>query len=228
MDPVPPTDAAAQRELVRRGYDAISRAYRGDDGAAYASSDETTATYVGWLEELAAYLPSGAHVLDIGCGAGVPADRWLVDVGFAVTGVDISEVQVERARRLVPEATFVVADVAAADAFDVPQASVDAVISLYALIHVPLEDQRRLFPRIHRWLQPGGLLLAIVGHERWTGVEPYLGAPMFWDHADAATYLAWLEADGFAVMWSRFVPEGTGGHTLVLARKGEEGAAGTA
>jgi hypothetical protein len=78
---------------------------------------------------------------------------------------------------------------------------------------------RRLFPRIHRWLRPGGPFLAIVGHERWTGVADYLGAPMFWDHADAATYLAWLEADGFDVLWSRFVPEGTTGHTLVLARK---------
>jgi SAM-dependent methyltransferase len=153
-------------------------------------------------------------VSDIGCGVGVPAGRWLVDAGFAVTGVDISEVQIERARRLVPAATFIRADLAT---FDVADASFDAVISLYALIHVPLEDQRRLFPRIHRWLRPGGLLLAIVGHERWTGVEDYLGAPMFWDHADAATYLTWLEADGFDVLWSRFVPEGTGGNTLVLA-----------
>ena len=43
--------------------------------------------------------------------------------------------------------------------------------------------------------------------------------PMFWDHADTGTYLSWLAADGFAVQWSRFIPEGTGGHGLVLARK---------
>jgi hypothetical protein len=42
---------------------------------------------------------------------------------------------------------------------------------------------------------------------------------MFWDHADADTYLTWLEVDGFEVMWSRFIPEGPSGHTLVLARK---------
>ena len=211
-----PSTPAAQRELVRRGYDAISHAYRGDDGSPAGTTAEETGRYAGWLAELADHLGEGASVLDLGCGAGVPAARWLVDAGFVATGVDISEVQIERARRLVPEASFVRADLAAFDAAD---ASVDAVVSLYALIHVPLVDQRRLLPRVHRWLRPGGLLLAIVGHERWSGVEDYHGAPMFWDHADAGTYLRWLEADGFAIVWSRFVPEGASGHELVLARK---------
>ncbi len=67
--------------------------------------------------------------------------------------------------------------------------------------------------------RPGGLFLAIVENERWTAVEDYPGARMFWDHADTGTYLRWLAADGFAVQWSRFVPEGTGGHRLVMARK---------
>lgn len=203
MGHVPPTTATEQRELVRRGYDSISRAYRSDDGASNPTTAETTETYAAWLEELAGHLGPGAEVLDIGCGVGVPADRWLADAGFRVTGIDISEVQIERARRLVPSATFVRADISVFDAAD---ASFDAVVSFYALIHVPLEDQRALFPRIHRWLRPGGLFLAIVGNERWTAVEDYHGAPMFWDHADTCTYLRWLAADGFAVQWSRFVP----------------------
>ena len=211
-----PRGAAEQRELVRRGNDAISHAYRRDDGSSNEGTADTTRIYAAWLQELAAHLPRDAHVLDIGCGAGVPADRWLTDAGFSVTGVDFSAVQIERARELVPEATFICADLASFDAAD---ATFDAVISLYALIHVPLEDQRRLFPRIRRWLRPAGLLLAIVGHDRWTGVEDYLGAPMFWDHADAATYLDWLKGEGFDVAWTRFIPEGSGGHTLLLARK---------
>jgi hypothetical protein len=42
-------------------------------------------------------------------------------------------------------------------------ANVDAVVSFYALVHVPLADQRALFPRISGWLRPSGLLLAITG-----------------------------------------------------------------
>ena len=40
---------------------------------------------------------------------------------------------------------------------------------------------------------------------------------MFWDHADAATYLVWLREAGLEPVWDRFVPEGDSGHTLVLA-----------
>ena len=115
-----------------------------------------------------------------------------------------------------PQATFVCSD--AVD-FVLEPERFDAIISLYALIHVPLEDQRDLLPRIVRALRPGGLFLAIVGHEQWSGVAEYLGAPMFWDHADEDTYLTWLRNDGFEVLWHRYIPEGEVGHTLVLARR---------
>ena len=49
-------------------------------------------------------------VLDLGCGCGVPVARDLVAAGHRVTGVDISDVQIQRARHLVPAATFRRAD----------------------------------------------------------------------------------------------------------------------
>jgi SAM-dependent methyltransferase len=209
---------AAKRGLVRRGYDAVSRAYRTDLGESRVANSETTATYRDWVEDLASRLEPGARVLDIGCGAGVPAGHLLVDAGLQVTGLDISPVQIERARTLVPEATFVCCDIVE---FDLEPESFDAIISLYTLIHIPLDDQRALLPRIFATLRPRGLFLVIVGHERWTGVEDYLGAPMFWDHADADTYLKWLHDDGFEVLWHRYIPEGDVGHTLVLASRPE-------
>jgi cyclopropane fatty-acyl-phospholipid synthase-like methyltransferase len=132
-----------------------------------------------------------------------------------VLGVDISAVQIERARQLVPGANFELADMVT---WHHEPASFDAVVSLYALIHVPLEDQQDLFAKIRRWLRPAGYLLAIVGSERWTGIENYFGAAMFWDHADRDTYLTWLTEAGLAPVWDRFVPEGNAGHTLVLAQ----------
>jgi len=209
------TERSRLRDLVRRGYDAISETYRTDDGDANAASAETTTMYLSWISELAAVLEPGARVLDLGCGAGVPAARALVEHGFRVTGLDISDVQIQRARQLVPGAVFEQADMATWTAAD---ASFDAVVSLYALIHVPLEDQRLLFPRIRRWLVPGGHLLAIVGSGEWRGIEPYMGAEMFWEHADTATYLQWLAESGLQPVWHRFVPEGEAGHTLVLAQ----------
>jgi hypothetical protein len=61
---------ARKRALVRRGYDAISLAYRGDDGDAAASSAEDVSRYAGWVAELAGLLRPGARVVDLGCGAG--------------------------------------------------------------------------------------------------------------------------------------------------------------
>lgn len=204
-----------QREMVRSGYDAISRQYRDDEGRPNAGRSESTNNYHAWLNELAGLLPSHARVLDLGCGAGVPASRIMVNAGLRVTGLDMSLVQIERATSLIPEATFLHADMAT---WDCRPGSFDAIVTLYALIHVPLADQQCLIPRLSRWLMPGGYLLAIVGHERWTGVEDYLGVPMFWDHADTETYLDWLGYAGLRPLWHRFIPEGTGGHTLILAR----------
>jgi cyclopropane fatty-acyl-phospholipid synthase-like methyltransferase len=206
---------ARQRELVRRGYDAISLTYRDDDGGAAQSSAEDVSRYAGWVAELAGLLPSGARVLDLGCGAGVPATRELTAHGLQVIGVDFSAVQLRRARRLVPAASLVQADMTA---LRLRPASLDAVVSFYALIHVPLADQQALFPRIRGWLRPGGHFLAIVGAERWTRTERYLGADMFWDHAATDAYLRWLQAAGMAPIWHRLIPEGDSGHSLILAR----------
>jgi cyclopropane fatty-acyl-phospholipid synthase-like methyltransferase len=197
------------KETVRQGYDLISNAYRGDldDAEEYGE----------WLTELSALLPQGGRVLDLGCGNGVPSARWLADRGFAVTGVDFSEVQIERACRLVPSAGFLCADMTS---LDMPQASFDAVIAFYSLIHVPVEEQASLLARVASWLAEGGYLLAIVGHTAGTGTEDdWFGEPMYWSHADRDTYLRWFEEAGLTALWDRFVPEDEGGHTLILAQR---------
>jgi SAM-dependent methyltransferase len=198
------------KRVVESGYDAVSFRYRADD----APDDE----YAEWLGELADDLPARAKVLDLGCGCGVPADRWLVAHGYDVTGVDLSSVQIRRARELVPEARFMCADMSRVR---FPPRSFDAVIALYSLIHVPLPEQQEVIRSIHTWLQPGGRFLAILGAFAWTGTEEdWLGsgADMWWSQGEPATYVRWLSESGFEVLWSRFVPEDDGGHNLVLAR----------
>ncbi len=197
--------------MVRRGYDALSYHYRSDD----ADEDE----YAPWLADLKARLPPRGSVLDVGCGCGVPVARSLAGAGHDVTGVDISEVQTERARRLVPGATFLRAD---ATQLDFPPGSFDAVVCLYALIHMPLGEQPRLLRRIASWLRPSGWLLATTGQDAWTGTEDrWLQGPaaMWWSQADAATYRCWLVETGLEVITQEFVPEGDGGHALFWARR---------
>ncbi|MFO7539512.1 MAG: methyltransferase domain-containing protein, partial [Chloroflexota bacterium] len=131
------------KAVVRDSYNRISEAYRGDS----VSRDRG---YFRWLEELTPLLQPGDPVLDLGCGCGIPVAQELARA-FTVTGVDISEVQIERARALVPQATFLCGDFMSVDF--APQ-SFTAVVSFYAIIHVPLPEQRPLFDRIFTWLRP--------------------------------------------------------------------------
>lgn len=209
-DPALPTE-----RLVRDGWNRASRLYRPDEAGADLFG-HTFESYRGWLRSLLEELPRGAPVLDLGCGCGIPVARLLAE-RFRVTGVDLSDVQIARARSLVPEATFVLEDMTR---LDLPPGSFAAVVCLYALIHVPLVAQRPLLTRIRRWLRTGGHLVLVTGHERYEGVEENWlgsGAPMFWSHADAATYREWLEAAGFRIVEQVFVPEGAGGHELFRA-----------
>lgn len=199
------------KDVVRRGYDAVSYHYREDDAG--------DGQYGPWIAALRERIAAGGAVVDLGCGCGVPVARALAAAGHAVTGVDFSEVQIGRARQLVPDATFVHADITTVD---LPAATFHAVVCLYALIHIPLTEQPPLLARITTWLRPGGWLLATTGHQTWTGTDhDWLGsdAAMWWSHADTATYRSWITRAGLAIVSETFVPEDTGGHTLFWARR---------
>ena len=181
----PPDDPV---EVVRRGYDELSCRYRADDAE--------PGRYAPWIAELLSLLDDHSRVLDVGCGAGVPVARDLTAAGHQVTGVDLSDVQVERARRLVPAARFVRADITE---LHWPANSFDAVIALYSVIHVPLVAQPVLLGSFADWLVPDGWPLLTAGWTAWTGLQDsWLGGdtPMWWSHADVATYERWLTEAG--------------------------------
>src|SRR5258706_14879233 len=202
------------KELVRRGYDAVSYAYRGDD-----LDKATERRYAGWLSRLDPILPLGGDVLDLGCGCGLPAARLLAS-RFKVTGVDISPVQIGRARMLVPEATFHCADLTA---FPLRAESFDGIVSFYAIIHVPIPEQRALIRNIAAALRPGGALLVTVGHRAWTGTEgDWLGgagATMYLSHEGEDVFRRWIEKDGLRSESCVFVPESVGAAPLMCATR---------
>lgn len=203
------------KDMVRDGYDRVSYGYRDDTGHGPAKDQPGRPDYEAWLAELMPLLHDGDPVLDLGCGCGMPATAILAE-RCAVRGIDLSPMQITRARRLVPSAQFECGDMSTVD---FPAQSFAAIVSFFAIIHVPVEEQPAIFQKIQRWLRPGGYLLATVGSTAWTGTEDdWHGVPMYWSHADKTTYVAWLAELGFGILWTRFIPEGTGAHTLILAR----------
>lgn len=105
-----------------------------------------------WLRER---LRPGAHVLDLGCGTGLPTARQLVDAGFRVTGVDVSPVMCELARRNVPEARIIRSGLL--DAVG-GESRYDAVVAFFSLLHLPRARMPEALAGIGRALRPGGFL----------------------------------------------------------------------
>ena len=173
-----------------------------------------------WAAALAAQLPPGARVLELGCGGGTRETRELAS-RFALTGVDLSERQLERARERVPGATFLHGDLTAVE---FPAGSFDAVVSFYVFNHVPRELLAPLLARIHGWLAPGGRLLAAFGvgdEEAWTG--DFLGAPSFFSSFPAEANSALVRDAGFAIERDEVVtitePEGPVSFQWILASR---------
>jgi SAM-dependent methyltransferase len=89
-------------------------------------------------------------------GAGDGGTLWPLDqaglVGDTIYAVDISEEHVTLCQALSPKVHGIVSDVAQVD--ELPDASVDAVVSSQVIEHLP--DDRVLAPEIARLLKPGG------------------------------------------------------------------------
>jgi ubiquinone/menaquinone biosynthesis C-methylase UbiE len=140
-------DHLEPKELVRESYNHISHTYRGDS----VSRDKG---YFRWQEMLTPLLHPDDPVLDLGCGCGIPVAQELAQT-FRVTGVDISEVQISRAKSLVPDATFLCADITTAN---FPSHTYAAIVSFFAIIHIPLQEQQPIFESIFRWLSQADTL----------------------------------------------------------------------
>jgi SAM-dependent methyltransferase len=159
------------KRIVAEGYDQIADEYLEQFGRSSVRDAK--------FARLVAGLPRGATVLDLGCGAGLPVARDCTQRGFQVTGVDASLGQIERARRNVPEATFIHADMTAVQ---FPAAAFDAVCAFYSITHVPRNEHAALIRRIATWLRPNGVFVASFGSSGgdWSG--EWLGTPMFFSH----------------------------------------------
>lgn len=63
--------------------------------------------YLEIFNQFCSKLPKNAHVLDFGCGPGLPFTKELVKMGFEVTAIDISDRMIKLAKINVPEARYI-------------------------------------------------------------------------------------------------------------------------
>lgn len=111
-----------------------------------------------------AALAGDGKVCDMGCGPGHVA-RFLRDNGDQqVSGLDLSPVMLEHARRLNPDIEFEEGDMLSLPLAD---NSLAGITAFYAIVNIPEDSLPAVFREMIRVLQPGGLLLLAfhVGHE---------------------------------------------------------------
>jgi SAM-dependent methyltransferase len=98
-------------------------------------------------------------VVDLDCGTGFLA-RELIDAGYGVFGIDISEAMIEIARRRTPEVEFRVGSL-----FEVEIPHCRAVTTISEVLNYlfdPENEERglgRVFRRVHEALVPGGVFV---------------------------------------------------------------------
>jgi 2-polyprenyl-3-methyl-5-hydroxy-6-metoxy-1,4-benzoquinol methylase len=95
-------------------------------------------------------------VLDVGCGAAGLATR-LAARCREVDALDRDPAMAAAARAAVPDGVRVLQDDVLT--VDLPEGRYDAVVSVSALHHLPLEPA---LDRMSRWLHPGGVLVAVA------------------------------------------------------------------
>lgn len=195
-------------EQVRRVVEAYDRA-----ADRYAAARvPITGSFYRLLDRLVEPLPAGASVLDVGCGHGVPA-RYLVDRGFRVTGLDGSARLLERARKAVPEATFLLGDMRSA----YPGGPYDAVLAWDSVFHVPRGNHAVVFARFRSWLEPGGrLLLSLGGSGGEDFTSEMLGETFFYSGHTPEASIELLEGAGFEIEHWEIDDPSSRGHIAIL------------
>lgn len=166
---------------------------------------------------------SGQRILEIGCGGGQNCVA-LARQGASVIGVDVSDAQIDFARRLATDEGVAV-DFHRGDAADlafVPDASQDQVLAVYIFPY--LEDAAAVLVECARVLRPGGQIILSQDHPiracywdeeyreegilptrsyfeqrplRWAYLET--GTPMVSHHRTVGQWFSLLHESGLAV-----------------------------
>ena len=168
------------------------------------------------LSKLVELLQPNSKIFDVGCGAGRPVDRYLITKGMKVVGIDISQAQIDLAKKFVPEADYEVKDMSELKANEY---QVQAVVSFYAIFHTPRENHEQLLKIFRSFLTTDGYLLITMGANDWEGKEDnFCGSEMYWSHYGAEKNKELIEEGGFEVVFSEVDDAGGEKHLVVLAK----------
>jgi ubiquinone/menaquinone biosynthesis C-methylase UbiE len=182
--------------LVEQGYNKIAEDYYNHRDLNKFNND---------LEEFASLLPKNAHVLDVGCGAGIPTTKFLINRGIKVTGIDLSDKMLSLARVNVPSAEFIKMDT---NQLKFEENTYNGIVSVYTLFPVPRNNHIQIFKKFFEILKPEGILLINTGISESEGKSYFFGVPMFWSNYNPKTTLELVKKAGFSIIFEGVLERG--------------------
>ena len=168
----------------------------------------------GYLDKLIALIPINGSILDVGCGTGLPILNYSQDNGFNVTGVDASEKMLGLAKKNLPLAAFILADMRQ---LSLPK-KYDAVVAWHSYFHLPAADQTKMFAVFEQHLKPKGILLFTSGTKKGEAWGLNGGVNLFHASLDSAEYELLLERHNFSVLSHTIDDPACGNATVWMAQ----------
>ena len=142
-------------------------------GDVYEAAFGINPTQVSATEWLIQNLPANAHVLDVGCGTGVPTARLIADAGFKVMGIDSSSEMVRLAQQKVPNGTFHLMDMLQ---LPLDGHTFQGMAAFFSLLMLPRADIAPTIRKLTHYLEPGSYaaISMVVGDFDYFTI-PFLG-----------------------------------------------------
>ena len=203
--------AQKMRDLVRQGYDKGKyEKYYDRESSRLDPLDKLM------CDELVSRLKKNPKILDLGCGTGLPYDKYFVNRGIGLTGVDISEKHVGLARKNVRKAKYLVGDFFS----EKVKGKFDAIVSFFAIFHIPRKEHKRLLDHIYSLQKKEGYILITLGAEPMRNeINPdFVGAPMAWSSYSVEHNKRLVSKAGFEILLA-VEDYRTERHLWILAKK---------
>jgi cyclopropane fatty-acyl-phospholipid synthase-like methyltransferase len=168
-----------------------------------------------WFDRFLLGVRRGGRILDLGCGGGEPVDRYLIDHGYAVTGVDAAEKMVALARIRFARQRWLNVDMRKL----VISEKFDGILAWDSLFHLHHQDQAAMLIRMAGWLAVEGAMMFNTG-PAWDGVAGcQFGESLYHASLDPWEYRTLFEQLGLTEV--AFAPDdpAAGGRTVWLVKK---------
>ncbi len=203
-----------KNKIIEDGYNQIAELYHSNRLAKKEINNK-------YFDELFHFFPETAKLLDLGCGGGQPLTAYFADKGFNVVGVDISPKMIEIAKKQIPQGKFFVSDMNECQFGD---EEFDAIVSAFAIIHVPQEKQSSLFKKMFKWLKKDGTAFLVLGNQAVKDrTENFHGVQMYWSHFGKEGYREIIDKVGFKLVWDdvETLPNGEVFYNVILKKSSD-------